>query len=89
MSLCLSFLAVSREIARRNGTPTDAGCAVLGDGFIGYTVERSDGKQIYVGRACCKYCARVEAISQMAACTCDADAANRAIGNHFGDCPLR
>jgi hypothetical protein len=22
-------------------------------------------------------------------CTCDANAANRAIGNHFGDCPLR
>lgn len=22
-------------------------------------------------------------------CTCDADRANREIGNHFGDCPLR
>ena len=47
--------------------PRMPAAAVLGDGFSGYTVERAaDGVQIHVGRAHCKYCARTEAISQMA-----------------------
>lgn len=66
MNTCASFLKAARNVARENGNPTDAGAAVLGDA-LGYTVELADGEQVYVGRTHCKYCARAEAISQLAA----------------------
>jgi hypothetical protein len=62
-SVCLTWLKIVRRAARDLGHRTDAGAAVLGDKFLGYTVEFPDGSQVEVGRVCCKYCARAEAIS--------------------------
>lgn len=66
MSICRGFLSAMRvtvgpEIAQKETT-----AAVLGDASTGYTVELHDGTQLEVGRAHCKYCARVEALSQLA-----------------------
>jgi hypothetical protein len=60
--LCLAWLKAVRATALAEGRRTDRGAAVLGDGFGGYTVEFPDASQVYVGRVCCKYCARAEAI---------------------------
>ena len=63
-NLCRSWLTASRATAPHGVVLKMAGAAVLGDRW-GYTVELRDGTQIYVGRACCKYCARAEALSKL------------------------
>jgi hypothetical protein len=67
MSACQMFLTAMRRTADASAVKAEKSAAVLGDAFIGYTVELHDGRQIEVGREHCKYCARVEAIQQLCA----------------------
>lgn len=62
---CRTFYTAMRATSQLRVLEKFAGAAVLGDGAIGYTVELMDGEQIEVGRQCCKYCARVEALSKL------------------------
>lgn len=66
-NLCLSFLVASRHVAREHGNPTDKGFGVLDNGRTYYVVEGPDGKIVWEGDTHCRYCARTEAISAMAA----------------------
>lgn len=69
-NMCSHFLVASRAVAKKNGTPTDRGFAVLGgstkalDGY--FFVESYEGKIVWEGKAHCRYCARAEAINHMA-----------------------
>ena len=60
---CLTWLRIVRQSAKDDGMRTDLGAAVLGSKGIGYTIEFPDASQVYVGRQCCKYCARAKAIT--------------------------
>lgn len=63
---CQAFLTASRAVARKRKGWTDQACAVLEDGFGGYTVEAYDGSIVWQGDAHCRYCARAEAITHKA-----------------------
>lgn len=65
--LCRTFLSAMLLNSSSAVRKAYAGAAVLGDPGLGYTVELRDGAQIHVGRTCCKYCARVEALSSLVA----------------------
>lgn len=65
MSICRTFLKATRITADAKTRAAMKGAAVLGDAS-GYTVELQDASQIYVGRTCCRYCARVKAFSTVA-----------------------
>ena len=66
MSMCRTWLKAFRATASKTTRDAFKGSAVLGGAF-GYTVELADSTQFYVGRQCCRYCARAEAMSQYAA----------------------
>jgi hypothetical protein len=65
MNICRKFLTASLSVASLDTRKKFAAAAVLGGDGLGYTVELRDGEQIEVGRAHCKYCARVEALQQL------------------------
>lgn len=65
MSACRDWLAAVNATATAATRKAMTGAAVLGDS-LGYTVELRDGAQVYVGRQCCKYCARSEAANIVA-----------------------
>jgi hypothetical protein len=64
--MCRAFYTAMRSTSQQRTLKAFAGSAVLGDS-LGYTVELRNGEQIEVGRQCCKYCARVQALSKLAA----------------------
>lgn len=66
MSLCQNFLTAMRRTVGEAVASKERAAAVLGDDSTGYTVELVDGTQYEVGRQHCKYCARTEALSQIA-----------------------
>jgi hypothetical protein len=63
---CRAFYTAMRSTSQLRVLERFAGAAVLGDA-LGYTVELRDGEQIEVGRQCCKFCARTEALSKLTA----------------------
>ena len=65
MNTCRTWLSATLSTADRATRRDFAGAAVLGDRWIGYTIELRDAQQIYVGRTCCKYCARAKAIDAL------------------------
>jgi hypothetical protein len=69
VSLCRSFLTAARAVARQHGEPTDIGFGVLDNSSRGshryFVVEAPDGRIVWEGGACCRYCARAEAILAM------------------------
>jgi hypothetical protein len=65
-AVCRPFLSAALASASPAVREAITGAAVLGDNCTGYTVELRDGEQIEVGRACCKYCARTEALWKLA-----------------------
>lgn len=69
MNVCRSFLTAARAVARQHGEPTDIGCGVLDNAPSGshryFVVEAPDGRIVWEGGACCRYCARAEAILAM------------------------
>jgi hypothetical protein len=62
---CRNFYSAMCAVTEKRVRGLFAGAAVLGDAGIGYTVELRNGEQFYVGRVCCKYCARVAALSDL------------------------
>ena len=64
---CRSWLTACLSGAPPKVRQAFKGAAVLGDRFSGYTVELANSDQIYVGRTCCKYCARAEALVKLEA----------------------
>lgn len=64
--ICRAFLTASRKVAKSRSGWTDVGCGVTSFGSKGnryYVVEGASGSGIqWEGKACCSYCARVEAI---------------------------
>jgi hypothetical protein len=65
MSLCAQFLSAARHIARKRNGWTDRACAVLGDPHY-FCVEDPNGVMAWEGAAHCRYCARTEAIQNLA-----------------------
>ena len=65
-TICRPFLSAALASASPAVREAIRGAAVLGDGCTGYTVELRDGTQLEVGRTCCKYCARTEAVWKLA-----------------------
>lgn len=65
--MCSHFLVASRAVAKKNGTPTDRGCAVFDHGGGWYEVRDYSDNIVWADKAHCRYCARAEAISKMAA----------------------
>lgn len=64
--MCRTWLTAVLQTASAETRAAYKGCAVLGDSSH-YTVELASGEQIEVGRTCCKYCARAEAVSTLSA----------------------
>lgn len=64
---CRAFLTAARHVAKQNKGWTDNKCGVLDNGGDYYVVEDEHGKFVWEGKACCRYCARAEAIAKMAA----------------------
>jgi len=63
-NLCRAFLHALRATSSRKVRQRFRKAAVLGD-KSGFTVELADGTQFYVGRQCCRYCARAEALVKL------------------------
>lgn len=63
--MCSHFLVAARRVAKQNGTPTDRGCDVLTSGKY-HLVQDAEGKTVWEGDAHCKFCARTEAIGELA-----------------------
>jgi hypothetical protein len=67
MSMCTSWLKAVRMTASHTTVERFRGSAVLGDRHSGFVVELRDGQQIDVGRQCCRYCAKADAMMTSAA----------------------
>ncbi len=67
MSICATFLSAARKVAKDRGGWTDRACTVFDHGGDWREVRDYDDNIVWHGQAHCRYCARVEAISAMAA----------------------
>jgi len=63
-TICRSWLKAVNATASRATREVFRGSAVLGDKHSGFTVELRDGTQLYMGRECCRYCAKAEAVTK-------------------------